>query len=329
MPGCWALAEDFRACRGVDLPSWPDWCYLPMAGWMAIASSGGGTVDLQHAKLTSRLAAIGAWRMTLGIYRFDPALAGALVDTELSGEIPCDVLLRMPEWSLYLETPMVELGDERVHGAWCHLESDANTGGTELRLLLDLDRVLVPIPVHLGSWPLAEGLAKAAEMAHRNAIAHGIQLSASNALAASIPAVRQIVNLLLYVCALGADMTQRGQTAVPANPEPVSTRRHGTKTFAANKETVWDVGVRIGAALRAAYQREETGGDAAPTGRGVRPHVRRAHWHVFVSGPRLRDDGSAIAAGERIRELRWLPPIPVNVDDYAALPAVVHPVGPR
>jgi hypothetical protein len=215
----------------------------------------------------------------------------------------------MPEWSLYLETPMVELGDERVHGAWCHLESDANTGGTELRLLLDLDRVLVPIPVHLGSWPLAEGLAKAAEMAHRNAIAHGIQLSASNALAASIPAVRQ--------------------TAVPANPEPVSTRRHGTKTFAANKETVWDVGVRIGAALRAAYQREETGGDAAPTGRGVRPHVRRAHWHVFVSGPRLRDDGSAIAAGERIRELRWLPPIPVNVDDYAALPAVVHPVGPR
>ena len=84
--------------------------------------------------------------------------------------------------------------------------------------------------------------------------------------------------------------------------------------------------MRIGSALRAAYQREQAGGDAAGDGHQVRPHMRRAHWHTVVSGKRKAADGSAIPAEKRRRELRWMPPIAVNVDDIGELPAVVRKV---
>lgn len=49
--------------------------------------------------------------------------------------------------------------------------------------------------------------------------------------------------------------------------------KKGWKLFPANGPLEWDVGVRIGAALRQAYQSEQLGDDGLPTGRQVRPHV--------------------------------------------------------
>lgn len=135
--------------------------------------------------------------------------------------------------------------------------------------------------------------------------------------------VAPLVSLLLYLCA-DPDITRRGTPATPSNPQPVRTRRDGWRLFPADGPAEWDVGVRLGAALRAANERSHSGGE---TGRHVRAHVRRAHWHTMISGPRLREDKSEIPAAQRKRDLRWLPPIPVNVDDYDAMPAVVRPVG--
>jgi len=39
-----------------------------------------------------------------------------------------------------------------------------------------------------------------------------------------------------------------------------------------------------------------------------------------------RDDGTPIPAGDREFKLRWLPPIPVNLEDAADLPATIRPV---
>ena len=52
-----------------------------------------------------------------------------------------------------------------------------------------------------------------------------------------------------------------------------------------------------------------------------RAHVRRAHWHGFWTGPRDPE-----RAEERRFDLRWLPPIPVAVDDVNDLPVTVRPV---
>ena len=75
----------------------------------------------------ARLAALGAWRVTQGIYRFDPDLYLAIIETSVDGDLPHDVLYRMPEWCVYVETPgMLWLGVQ-LHGFFAHLESDAKS----------------------------------------------------------------------------------------------------------------------------------------------------------------------------------------------------------
>ena len=59
--------------------------------------------------------------------------------------------------------------------------------------------------------------------------------------------------------------------------------------------------------------------------RGPRPHIRRAHWHTILSGPRLRE-GQPVPASERQADLRWMPPIAVNLEDAADLPATIRKV---
>ena len=53
------------------------------------------------------LAAIGTWRYSQGIYRFDDSVYEALRDTVPSGDMPVDVLYRLPEWCVYIETPVL------------------------------------------------------------------------------------------------------------------------------------------------------------------------------------------------------------------------------
>lgn len=336
-PTAWADASKYREMRGQGIPDWPDWCYLPIAATMAIVATDAGcnVMDLgaRHPDRVAdgaRLAALAAWRMTQGIYRFDPALYDAVAATPLTGDLPTALLQRMPEWCVYIETPGHSVGTSPVHGAWCHLEHDVNTSRMELRFILDGDSSLplAPFPLHLVGTldeSIASMTAEAARQADRAGIDHAADVIAAAPIA---DAVRPIISLLLYLCTDDPDLTRRGKPDTPANPVPKRTRRRGWQLFPASGPLEWDVGVRIGSALRAAYQREQTGGDAAPTGRSVRPHVRRAHWHTFLSGPRLRDDGTAIPSDQRRRDVRWVPPIGINVDDLADLPATIKPVKP-
>ena len=93
-PNAWRQIDHFRAMRGREgLGNWPDWCFLPIAGYHAIVSGGGSNrVPFDRISDLARLAALGAWRVTQGIYRFDEDLYEAIVSTELKGDIPADLL---------------------------------------------------------------------------------------------------------------------------------------------------------------------------------------------------------------------------------------------
>ncbi|MFA5718562.1 MAG: hypothetical protein WC952_12680 [Desulfobulbaceae bacterium] len=321
----WKQLDMFRAERGTGgLPDWPEWCYCPMAGAYAVVSGGGnGRCDMDTIGDVARIAALSAWRMTQGIYRFDPALYARLIETPV-GRLPVDVLYRLPEWCVYIETPDLQWLGSRLAGFFAHLEWDANSGRPELRLLLDIDDEqgprLVAQPLHLTAATLEEAMAAALAESGRQMINQGRTRMYEAMPADLAPTLARplepLLSLLLYLCSEAADF---GGRMPPALPQPTKTKK-GLKIFPPSAPRRWDVGVRIGAALRRAYSEHETGGAGEPgeSGRArPRPHVRRAHWHSYWTGPR---------DGERQAIVKWIPPVPVNVDDIGDLPATVRPV---
>ena len=196
-------------------------------------------------------------------------------------------------------------------------------------MLLDGPGETVPLILTLGTGSLAESLHHMLNVARRRVQAgnappeaaavaqHGAMLMQSFK-----DMLTQLLPLLLYICT-AESMQQR-----PGNPQPQKTKR-GMQTFPASQPQVWDVGVRMGAALRAAYAAEKTEraeasgstGHASPRG-----HIRRAHWHGFRSGPMKTTDGQPIPAHKRPFDLRWMPPVAVNLPDLDNLPATIHKV---
>lgn len=86
---------------------------------------------------------------------------------------------------------------------------------------------------------------------------------------------------------------------------------------------VLDVGYRIGAALRTAGTGTRDASDGEDVGRRRRPvpHLRRAHFHLYWYGP--RNDPAA-----RVPKIRWVAPVPVNVD-VGEVVLTVRDVAPR
>lgn len=119
--------------------------------------------------------------------------------------------------------------------------------------------------------------------------------------------VRRAMAAIIYLCAENADLRP---VRLPGAPP----KRKGARTAKRGRPVqVVEVGFQVGAALRQwrADQRQASG---QPTGRTVRPHIRRAHFHTYRVGP-----------GRREARVRWLAPIPINVTGPATRPTV-HPV---
>jgi hypothetical protein len=306
-PEAWQHVANMRADKGKGLPDWPDWCYLPLAGAYAIVS-GGGSLGAAQGIEVGRVGALAAWRAAKGIYNLDPTMLDALWSTPLDGHLPDELLERLPEWCVYIETPGKTWAETPLHGFFAHLESDASNGRRELRLLLDLDEGLIPVPLHLTGGNLSE----AVESGWVEANKYGAAIDDESLLVGSSHVARSLaplVSTLLYLCTVNSEIADsRGSGRKPENPKPQGTRR-GTKEFPASTPTSWNVAYRLGAAIRAAQSREqpEPQGD---THASPRSHIRRAHWHTFSRGT---------GRGETF--VKWLPPIPVNLGDQD-LPAV-------
>lgn len=169
---------------------WPDWCWLPMDAAAGYVRGRAG-----QAPDVGRVAALTAWRLQRGHYRIDPVVAertlvelaelgeagdgGADGDGGATGEgvtggwadapTPAVQELVLREWCPYLELPPAPAGLQGVRwplGCWVHLESDADTGQPELRLLLDRDgswEGLTSVPVYLDRATLGDATVELVE----------------------------------------------------------------------------------------------------------------------------------------------------------------------
>lgn len=295
-PLAWQQIDTFRTGKGRDLPDWPNWCFLPMAAWFAIVS-GGGNMPLERAIDVGRLAALGTWRYSQGIYRFDTSVYDALRETVPSGDMPVDVLYRLPEWSLYIETPGGTWFDDALLGFWVHLEHDIGTKRPELRLLLDTEKMLIPLPLHMGKWTVTEAVDRALGEAAMQASIVGISTPTADPALLS-QQLFGLISLVLYICSDEPEIDDSKEPGIsPKRPTPTRTKG-GWRLFPAKRPHVWNVGLKLGEQLRKPAQEKLT--DDART---VSPHLRRAHWHGYWSGPR---------DGERRFHYKWLPPTAVN-----------------
>lgn len=314
-PGIWDMAETLR----LNADEWggtiPPWCYLPATAWMALVEQKHGPLTPASAPVfitnMASLAALSGWRYTQGIYRFHPTIFSALMGTSPLGDMPVDVLSRLPEWCIYLEIPNGIPGAfDGIRGAFVHLDYISDDARRDLRILLDFgDRVGQPLVVELGAWHIAEGIerTRAAIAAEYPEVAGELD---ADFIARATATITAIIPLCLYICSDEPDIDGHTPGSRPHYASYTRTKR-GLRLFPPDKPRVWRIGEETGAAI----ERGRVAASASGSERkGPRPHMRRAHWHGFWSGAIKQRPGEE-KQPERRFCYKWLPPIVVGLGD--------------
>lgn len=303
-PKFWQHFERMRELRGRSLPDWPSWCYCPLAGAYSVVRTGWGLTPYE-ASLIGQVGCLAAWRPTRGIYRFDPDFAQELLATPFEGDLPIELLYRLPEWCVYItisdsEAPSVVLP---MRGFFAYLEHDANDGHGELRLYVDVnERELLPLGLDLIEGGLQASIASfIGEATRRAALAGWTSVRMSDFQVHRLEQyAAPLLSLLLYLCAEEPDY---GGRESPRHP------RSRRRVTGAQGTTEWNVGFRIGHCMRNQQVASPPTADGLPPEEGEpqsthaspRPHIRRAHWHTYRTGP-----------GRQELKLKWLSPMLVG-----------------
>ena len=231
------------------------------------------------------LPTLAVWRLTQGIYQFDPTLFESLQHSELKGKFPVELLYRLPEWGLYVPLPQTtELyGGIRTVGFFASLwfapkEMVAPApGGVQLHIALHLESGEV-YPVAL--W-LQGDLNSIMESGFEYLKAHGhpkidpdpeetSEHNRSNAF---------IIKLLLYLCSEKPDLS-----GLVGPPTPQKMRGGEERIFAAQSPHLIEVGYRLGAGIRRARELEGTHDNSGRRGLPKTPHIRKAHYQLYWTG---------------------------------------------
>lgn len=290
------LIDEMRQSKGKDLPNWANFCFMPMAGWYALTcqSLGKPSLGLSDIAQMQVLASTHTWQYSKGMYDFDDDLYKALIDSRIDGDLPSGVLHRLPEWCMYINTPSLSFDGAAVHGFFAHLEHDVNTGGHELRLLLDTDTKFINVPLHLGDWSLLTAVDKYINQAGSYGAKMGQDIAMSVDTADNITHdIMPFVSLLLYLCSDEPDLTNlTAPQDRPQRPKPKKTK-NGWRLFPADKVKTWTLGRIVGEQLRQVYA------SANATGSGKKAHFRRGHYKTYWVGSK---------DGEQKAVSRWIAP---------------------
>jgi hypothetical protein len=255
-PGIWDHANAAYLRHRSD---WPAWCYLPSAIWRALITeiSGQREPTVTTSVDAARLAALGAWRLTQGVYQFHPALFDALLATPLERDIPASVFESLPSRAVYIETPGSVFDDVPALGFYAHLDPGRPSEPHDLRLTIDIqDREigLIPLVIPLTNGTLIDALELLA--ATINQYTEIPTYDPSHDVAQLAP----LLSLLLYLCTHNADCP------APPDVRSIAPRNAPPMLCAPDNVTRLAVGTEIGPRLvdQAAQATK----------------VRAAHWRV-------------------------------------------------
>lgn len=310
------LARNVEVLRQ-DTRDWCSWCFLPTGAWFAAIAESPDVRDHQMAnECLGFCAAVGTWRYSQGVYRFDPDVYNSIIESGFSGNIPCDVLKRLPEWCVYIETPGMPFLNGTISGCFVYLDDSRIDKTQSMKIaLLDDDYVpledgpggLITLTLPMGDWSVEEAyekfLGSLAGQRMKNIDDQAKLMTAITNIYSTRDAgkelVKKILALVLYICSEEPDIVDRKEPEYkPGYPRPKVVKGR-LRYFPAKRQHIYDVGQKIGNELRQAKERIIS----APTGRTVSDHFRRAHWHGYWIGARKEP-----REGERKFILKWLPP---------------------
>ena len=301
----WSDMERFHAGNGQrGLPSWPAWCYAPMAAALASASrffqnSVDGRMDAIPA--AQAIAALAPWRLSKEVFVMDAGMQELLFEQADDLKLDTEALLHLPYPCFYIQfAPETEFFGMPYHGVFVHLEYDTKRKERELRLLyLRQDGKTTGVPIHIDAGTVEDSIAATLEEAYENVPDGHPQLryslfTVTEDIDKTAQLYKQTLQLVLYLCAQNAEIA-------PNSEQAFHTRRTATIKDRYAEIRKWDVGVRIGNAVRAYRARNISSGETGGTHSSPRPHMRRGHWHSFWTG-------SKSTPTERKLILKWVAP---------------------
>ena len=292
----------------------PGWCIMPtMFPFLTIIERYGESHYLLHMHEIMTIGTMYLWRAGRGVYRFAPEVYEALIHQPLTGDLPIECLYHLPEWAVYIETPGIMFGNWPMDGFIAHLDYNLYSKGVDLQFAIFLKGFDQPrmIALPLVSGSLLDAMNRTEEV-DRQFLDPSIR--ARDRYLDYKPAFSSMLQLLLYLCSDEPDMPEI------EHPKKQISFSGGIKV--PREPRVWDVGVRISSALRSVSTPDNhpiTTHDPSSHS-SPRPHIRSAHWHTFWVGPRTESFPT------RRPVIRWVPPIPVNVDWRKQLPTTIKNV---
>jgi hypothetical protein len=254
-------------------------------------------LSLESSKLTAAVN----WMFSKGVYRLDNDIFKSIISTKINGNIPMDVLLRLPEYCIFFDTKGFDWGDKRIiHGFFAHLDYSTIENEFYLRLLIvnDNDFICMPLVLKLDkNITIKQSLEYIVDSALKETdfkkkdkewlLHYSRQDFYTNF-------IQPYISLLLYLCQKEPDIDNDRIPGISPKRAEYKKTKKGNRLFEPKGVKYWNVGVKTGDVLRNSYEK------AIAEGKKKAPHLRRAHWHGYWLGPRN---------GDRVFEYRWLSPI--------------------
>lgn len=287
-PGVWRRFDELREKTKPDSRVFADLVEVlrasPFLTGIPEKALDGDMLSENDGRLMIMLSSLGAWRPAQDIVRFGDEVYDALSESDLGDSIPVGILSHMPAWSIFFETPHGFADPD--YGPWDGFFATLDGKADRLVLLFvkdDLDdgptcrAAVLNFPGNLAVAPIDKSTESFDD------------------------SVRKAISFLLYACVNGLSDSPGALTRPVPKPSPKKTKK-GWRLFPAIKPAIRLLGAEC--ERRLASFREEHA-HIARNGH-VRPHIRRAHWHGYWTGPK---------SGNRNLDVRWLPPIIVAARD--------------
>lgn len=272
---------------------------LPLMDALRIASSKLAPGDPHGVLFACTIAALSSWETTQGVYEFDREFAECLSGSAGAQELRSDLLLRLPEPCVWVQSP-VAIAD----GAMGFFAGTTDTGGL----------LLLPVPRNESQdgWSIRGVILMTLDREVDECLREVDKCFSGDGdpVAALRRSVRTMVSMLFYLCTEEPDIITTNESRL--------NRQRLRQSKTPFHPTIHHVGFRYGAAFRKAKEERAASEGAGGTGKSPTPHIRRAHWHTFWKGARGTE--------ERHQVVKWLPPIPVNLKSYDDLVPTIRKV---